>query len=57
MKEKELNTVLNFIENWQMNNIYDPSLLYEFNSKFRKDMQAFFNKSDFKTITVNEIIN
>ena len=57
MEEKELNTVLDFIENWQNENIYNPSFLHEFNAKFRKDLTVFFEKSNFKTVTINEIIN
>ena len=57
MEEKELNTVLDFIENWQNENIYNPSFLHEFNAKFRKDIKVFFEKSNFKTITIDEIIN
>lgn len=54
---KELNMVLDFIENWQNENVYNSSFLHEFNAKFRKDIQVFFDESDFKTITINEIIN
>ena len=57
MEATELNTVLDFIENWQNENVYNSSFLHEFNSKFRKDIKVFFEKSNFKTITVNEIIN
>lgn len=54
---KELNMILDFIENWQNENVYNSQFLYEFNAKFRKDIQVFFEKSNFKTITVKEIIN
>jgi len=57
MKTKELNKTLEFIENWQNENVYNSSFLHEFNAKFRKDIQVFFEKSNFKTITVNEILN
>ena len=56
MEENELNRVLDFIENWQNENVYNSSFLHEFNAKFRKDIKVFFEKSNFKTITVNEII-
>ncbi len=57
MEATELNTVLSFIENFQNENVYNSSFLHEYNAKFRKDIQVFFEKSNFKTITVNEIIN
>ncbi len=57
MEATELNTVLSFIENFQNENVYNSSFLHEYNAKFRKDIQVFFEKSNFKTITVNEILN
>ncbi len=57
MEENELNRVLDFIENWKNENVYNSSFLHEYNAKFRKDIQVFFEKSNFKTITVNEILN
>ncbi len=57
MEENELNRVLDFVENWKNENVYNSSFLHEYNAKFRKDIQVFFEKSNFKTITVNEIIN
>lgn len=55
--EKELNKVLDFIEKWQNENVYNSSFLHEFNAKFRKDIQVFFDESDFKTITINDVLN
>lgn len=55
--EKELNKVLDFIESWQNFNPYNPSILEAFNCKFKADLKAFFEKSNFSTITINEIIN
>ncbi len=57
MEATELNTVLSFIENWQKTNPYSSSNLEAFNCKFKADLKAYFGKSNFKTITVNEIIN
>ena len=57
MEATELNTVLSFIENWQKNNPYNSSNLESFNCKFKADLKAYFEKSHFSTITVNEIIN
>lgn len=56
MKTKELNNTLKFIESWQKKNVYDPLKLYEFNAKFKKDLSTFLEQSNFKTITLNDII-
>lgn len=57
MEVNELNKVLDFIEDWQERNPYNPSNLEAFNSKFKGDLKDFFEKSNFNTITINEIIN
>ncbi len=57
MEVNELNRVLDFIENWQKNNPCNTSNLEAFNCKFKDDLKAYFGKSHFSTITVNEIIN
>ena len=57
MEVNELNKVLNFIEGWQERNPYNPSILGAYNCKFKADLKDFFEKSNFSTITINEIIN
>ena len=57
---KQIDQILEFINQWQENNPYNPPYsekrLQEFNAKFRKGIQVFFEQSNLKTITVNEII-
>ena len=57
MEVNELNRVLNFINDWQERNPYSSSNLEAFNCKFKDDLKAYFEKSHFSAITVNEIIN
>lgn len=57
MEVNELNKVLDFIEDWQELNLYDVSILEAYNCKFKADLKAYFEKSNFSTIKINEIIN
>ena len=53
---RELDKLKMFIDRWTGNNPYNPSELAQHNEKFRKDMNTFFNKANFKTLKVGDFL-
>ena len=49
----EKKKALNFIEDWQSKNEYNPLFLGEYNDKFNKEFNHFLNNSNFSEQTIN----
>ena len=43
----ETELIIDFINNWQAKNNYDPEALNEYNAKFKKELNVFLDKNDF----------
>ena len=53
---KETDQIINFIDAWQINNKYNGKL-HKHNQKFRSDLKTFFESSNFKHHTLEELLN